>query len=142
MKNFMEKYHDILIYLSCSILTALIEMGIGWNLLKILPDIVITNTIAILISSIIHYLITLKLVFRQKNTIGNVIIYVVTFVLGIVLQDLIIVIFYNYIFVDAGEFIRYTVSKILSLGIPFFVIYLLRSFLYKKYNSNGERVGK
>jgi putative flippase GtrA len=142
MKKLLEKYHDILIYLLCSILTALIEMAIGWNLLKILPDIVITNTIAILISSIIHYLITLKLVFRQKNTMGNVIIYVATFVFGILLQDFIIALFYNYIFVDAGEFIRYAISKILSLGIPFLVIYLLRSFLYKKYNSNGEGVEK
>ena len=54
-------------------------MVIGWHLINILPDIVITNTIAILISSAIHYFITLKFAFRQKHTVVSVIIYVGTF---------------------------------------------------------------
>lgn len=136
----LEKYHNILIYLLCSVFTALIEMGIGWNLLRILPDIVITNTIAIIISSIIHYFITLKFVFGQKNSMGNSIIYVGTFILGIFLQDFIIVVFYNYILANFGDFVRYVISKLFSLAIPFVVIYMLRSFLYKKYNSDAEKV--
>ena len=140
MLKLLEKYKDILIYLLCSIFTALIEMGIGWNLLKILPDIVVTNTIAILISSIIHYFITLKFVFRQKNSTGNVIIYVGTFIFGIFLQDFVIDIFYNYILGNMGELTRYTISKIVSLAIPFMVIYLLRRYLYKKYGNTKEGV--
>lgn len=140
MLTFLKKYPGIFIYLLCSCLTALIEMGIGWNLLKILPNIVLTNTIAILISAIIHYFITLKFVFRQKNSIGNVVIYVGTFIFGIFLQDLVIAVFYNYILADNQEFIRYILSKIVSLAIPFVVLYLLRSFLYKKYNSWKEEV--
>lgn len=135
MLKLLEKYRGILIYLLCSIITALIEMGIGWNLLQILPNIVITNTIAILISSIIHYFITLKFAFRRKHTMASVIIYVGTFIFGIILQDFVIDIFYNYILFGAGEFIRYTISKLVSLGIPFIVLYLLRDFLYKKYDS-------
>ena len=142
MLKFLEKYRDILIYLLCSIFTALIEMGIGWNLLKILPNIVVTNTIAIIISAIIHYLITLKFVFRQKNSMGNVIIYVGTFILGILLQDFVIEIFYDYMLVNVEEVIRYVVSKLVSLAIPFVVIYLLRSFLYKKYNDKSRMVRK
>lgn len=142
MLALLEKYKGILIYLACSIFTALIEMGIGWNLLQILPNIVVTNTIAILISSIIHYFITLKFVFGQKNSMGNVIIYVGTFVFGILLQDLVIAICYNYILVDVEEFLRYAFSKIVSLALPFVVTYLLRSFLYKKYNSKPVEVGK
>ena len=140
MLKLLEKYKDILIYLLCSIFTALIEMGIGWNLLKILPDIVVTNTIAILISSIIHYFITLKFVFRQKNSTGNVIIYVGTFIFGIFLQDFVIDIFYNYILGNMGELTRYTISKIVSLAIPFMVLYLLRRYLYKKYGNTKEGV--
>lgn len=137
MMKLWENYREILIYMSCSVLTALIEMAIGWNLLRILPDIVITNTIAILISSIIHYLITLKFAFKQSHTMVSAIIYVTTFVFGILLQDFVIAVFYNYLLASAGEFVRYAVSKVVSLGIPFVVIYLLRSFLYKKYNT-GE----
>lgn len=142
MIKLLEKYRDIIVYLLCSIFTALIEMGIGWNLLQILPDIVVTNTIAIIISAIIHYFITLKFVFRQKNNIGNVIIYVGTFIFGILLQDFVIAIFYNYILADVGEFIRYATSKLVSLALPFVVTYLLRSFLYKKYNDEKEKVVK
>lgn len=140
MMELFEKYNEILIYLSCSVFTALIEIVIGWNLLKILPNIIVTNTIAILISSIIHYFITLKFVFKKKNTMGSIIIYGGTFIFGIFLQDFVIDVFYNYILVTAGEFIRYTISKVVSLGIPFIVIYLLRSFLYKKYGSKKKEV--
>lgn len=138
MINIFEKYRGILIYLLCSLITALIEMGIGWNLLKILPDIVITNTVAILISSIIHYLITLKFAFRRKHTMASAMIYVGTFIFGILLQDFVIAVFYNYILANAGELIRYTISKIVSLAIPFIVLYLLRKFLYEKYGSADE----
>lgn len=135
MLNIFEKYRELLIYFICSIITALIEMGIGWNLINILPDIVITNTIAILISSTIHYFITLKFAFRQKNSKASVIIYVGTFIFGIILQDFVIDVFYNYILMNSGDFIRYTFSKIMSLALPFIVIYMLRSYLNKKYNS-------
>lgn len=141
MLTFLKKYRGILIYLSCSGVTAFIEMGIGWNLLKILPNIVLTNTIAIIISAIIHYFITLKFVFEQENSVGNVVIYVGTFIFGIFLQDFVIAVFYNYILADTTEFIRYILSKIVSLAIPFVVLYLLRSFLYKKYNAKKEEVG-
>lgn len=139
MLKLSERYREMLIYLLCSIITAMIEMVIGWHLINILPDIVITNTIAILISSAIHYFITLKFAFRQKHTVVSVIIYVGTFIFGIILQDFVISLFYNYILMSAQPLMRYTVSKILSLAIPFVVIYLLRSYLNKKYNS-GEVV--
>ena len=136
----LERYREILVYLLCSIITALIEMGIGWNLIKILPDIVVTNTIAILISSVIHYFITLRFAFRRRNTTASVIIYIGTFIFGIALQDFVIDVFYNYILANSGEFIRYAISKIVSLAIPFMVIYLLRSFLYKKFDNESEEV--
>lgn len=142
MIKLLKKYEELLIYLLCSIITALIEIGIGWNLINILPDIVITNTIAIIISSIIHYFITLKFAFRKKHTMTSAIIYVGTFIFGIFLQDFVIALFYNYILADVDAFIRYVVSKLMSLGIPFIVLYLLRSFLYKKYNNGNEEVGK
>lgn len=137
MIKLLKKYREILIYLMCSILTALIEIGIGWNLINILPNIVVTNTIAIIISSIIHYFITLKFVFRKKHTMISAIIYIGTFIFGIILQDFVIAVFYNYILADAGAFIRYAISKIISLAIPFVIIYMLRSFLYTKYDSEN-----
>ena len=72
----------------------------------------------------------------------SAIIYVGTFIFGIFLQDFVIALFYNYILADVDAFIRYVVSKLMSLGIPFIVLYLLRSFLYKKYNNGNEEVGK
>ena len=142
MIQLLEKYRNILTYLLCSIFTALIEMGIGWNLLQIIPNIILTNTLAILISSVIHYFITLKFVFGQKNSIGNATIYVGTFVFGIILQDFVIAICYNYILADIEEFIRYATSKVVSLVLPFVVTYLLRCFLYKKYNSKKDGVAE
>ena len=136
MKSQLYKNKKILKYLCCSVVAALFEIVLGWLLLKhLLSQIVVVNTITIIMGAILHYFLTLLFVFEKENSYKNILIYAISFVLGIFIQDGIIWLFYNEILTRNNEMIRYSVSKGLSLVIPFFGLYYIRSILYEKLNN-------
>ncbi|MGI5936946.1 MAG: GtrA family protein [Oscillospiraceae bacterium] len=140
MRHFILKHRNIVIYFCCSAATAVLESVLGWFFLKLLPaHIVVTNTLAIIIGAVCHYFLTLKLVFRKKSSGMSALIYAATFLLGIVLQDLIIWALYDFFLKELPEGLRYWMSKIASLGLPFFAIYYLRSVLNQKYLGDAEK---
>lgn len=125
-------HFKILKYLCCSVVSALFEAVLGWVLLKLLTNqIVIANTIAIIVGAVLHYFLTLLFVFRKRNNYKSFIIYVSTFLLGIFLQDAVIWFFY-YKLTGMTEVTRYAASKGLSLVIPFYALYYIRSILNEK----------
>lgn len=129
-------YRKIIIYLLCSIATALVESSIGWILLHyFLYSIIAANTTAILIGAVLHYFLTLLLVFKGKNNLSSVAVYFITFVLGIFLQNAVIWVFYDVLLTDVSEVIRFVASKACSLVIPFSIVYYVRKKLY-------ERIGR
>lgn len=124
-----KKYRKIITYLMCSVAAALFESGIGWILLHTIPaDIVITNIMAIGAGAVIHYFLTTIFVFKVKNSGASIIVYLITFGLGILLQSLVIAFFY-WSLAGVNDAVRYFVSKGLSLALPFIVIYFVRSKL-------------
>lgn len=129
------KYKKFILYFGCSLTTMVMEMAIGWFLLKLFPErIVLTNTIAVVISALVHYLITLALVFRLRQNYRSAVVYVLTFLLGIVLQNVIIWVFYTHLLEHTPAVVRYFVSKVFSLGVPFVFLYYLRCKLNAKTN--------
>lgn len=129
----MLKYFKIIKYALCSVATALLETVIGWLLLHTLPyGIVVANTSAIIIGAIAHYFLTMLLVFEKKNNAKSFAVYVVTFLLGLVLQNTIIWLFYEQLLINQAEIVRYIISKGMSLVIPFFLLYYIRSYLNQK----------
>lgn len=127
-----KKYRKIITYLICSVIAALFEASIGWILLNALVfDIVITNIMAIFAGAVIHYFLTIIFVFKIKNSPASVLVYVITFGLGILLQSLVIKFFYVILAGLPGVY-RYIISKGLSLVIPFAVIYFVRNILNEK----------
>lgn len=129
----MLKYWKIIKYALCSVATALLETAVGWLLLHLLPyGIVAANTAAIIMGAIAHYFLTLLLVFEKKNNAKSFAVYVVTFLLGLVLQNAIIWAFYEQLLVNQTEILRFVISKGMSLVIPFFLLYYIRSYLNKK----------
>jgi putative flippase GtrA len=134
IKDNIYLHQKILKYFVCSAIAAVCEVVLGFLLLKLMPQqIVVANTIAIIISAILHYFITLIFVFRKKNNYQSILIYASTFILGIIMQDYIIWLFYEKIFANMQEqILRYIFSKGLSLSIPFFVLYYIRSVLNER----------
>lgn len=129
----LNRYLKIIKYALCSVTTAILETVVGWLLLHILPyGIVAANTVAIIIGAFAHYFLTMLLVFEKKNNAKSFAVYVSTFIFGLILQNVIIWAFYEQLLVNEAEMVRYIISKGMSLVIPFFLLYYIRSYLNQK----------
>ncbi len=133
----IESLHKILIvkYIFVSLFTAAIEAVIGFLLMNDKGfHIIGANTFSILIGSTIHYLLISKKVFNKDYNLYTIIIYLSTFILGIVLQNIVIFYSYNQILTFFSPYLRYAGSKFLSIVIPFGVVYSIRKKLYLSKN--------
>ncbi len=121
----------------------ILEMAMGWFLLRLFPDrIVVTNTFSVVVSAVVHYLLTLALVFRLKKNYKSAVVYVLTFLLGIVLQNAIIWMFYEHLLENTPLVVRYFTSKVFSLSIPFVFLYYLRSKLNSKIGQTNHSLAQ
>ena len=133
IRNLWDKNRQVFLYLMCSVIAALVESGIGWIFLRIFPfHITIINTMAIFFGAVIHYFLTSVLVFKIKKNAASVVVYVLSFAIGVLLQNLVIWLFYDFLLKTQTQGVRYAVSKALSLAIPFFVVYFIRKKLNER----------
>ncbi len=134
IKTLWEKNKQVFLYLLCSVIAALVESGIGWIFLRIFPfHIVIINTMAIVFGAVIHYFLTSIFVFKIKKNAASVLVYVLSFGIGVILQNGVIWLFYDFLLESRSQGVRYAVSKALSLAIPFFVVYFIRKKLNERF---------
>ncbi|MDE6888452.1 MAG: GtrA family protein [Eubacterium sp.] len=131
--NKIKCSQKILKYLACSVFTAVLETMVGWLLVHMIScSIVAANTIAVLIGALVHYFITLLMVFEKKNNAKSFLVYIISFVLGLMLQNGIIWLFYEKILFAADDFWKYAFSKGMSLIVPFFLLYVIRKRLNER----------
>lgn len=122
---------NILKYLMCSIFTMLLETIIGLIIIIIVDlDVVFINSISIMLGATVHYLLISKKVFHNKIEIYTVIKYILSFIMGLFLQNLVLSVFYGHILVMYNDNIRFIVSKVMSVGISFVVTYFIRKNLF------------
>lgn len=144
ISKFFNKYKMVIKYFICSIFSSIIDVALLYILKNVFDDIVIANTISILFSSIFHYCVTTKFVFDVKYNAYSIIIYIVTFFIGLGIQDFVIWLSYNHLLVKciSNERLLTLISKGLSLGASFFITYGLRkvlNMLVKKGTENEEK---
>ncbi len=119
-------------YLGCSLIATVVDVGIVWILLKMHVDIVIANTAGVVISFFVSYVLSLKKAFDIKHSTRAFSVFFYTFLLGLILSDIIIKTSYN-MTIKYGENTAFIISKTLALVIPFFVMYIIRrKFLLNK----------
>ncbi len=134
VRGILEKNKQLFLYLLCSVIAALVESGIGWIFLRIFPfHITIINTMAIFFGAAIHYFLTSIFVFKIKRNAASVLVYILSFGIGVLLQNLVIWLFYDFLLKAQTQGVRYAVSKALSLAIPFFVVYFIRKILNERF---------
>ena len=143
IKKLFAKYRGIIIYILCSLMTAGIETAVSWYLIKAFAcPVVYANTAAMLIGAVVHYFCTLAFVFELKSSVKSALGYIITFINGLVLQNLIIWLCYDRLFHTSGIFWQYLISKGLSLVIPFCLTYYLRkrinAYIAKKQEEGHE----
>ena len=102
----------------------------------------VSNTAGILIGSAIHYVCVTKKVFDRSVDIRTVVIYISTFLLGMLIQNGVVWAVCRLLVGVVGKSIGYTVSKVASLAVSFFVLYGVRKFLYAKVTPRDNKDNK
>lgn len=133
------KHKSLVIYFILSCLTALFEIILGWFILHIYNvHVVSANSLSTLAGALLHYYLTLKYAFNASRNYKTAIIYILTFIVGLLIQNVVIWLMYEYIFNVFREFIRFAASKIMSLSVSFFVIFFIRNTIYRKFSGKGN----
>lgn len=111
-------------YFIVSCLVSVIDFFISYLLYKIANINYLTAcNIGIIIGFIFQYFICTKYVFKTKVTINSLIVFLITFFVGIALADETMWISYSFLHLS------FFISKILSMGVPFFITYFIRKRL-------------
>lgn len=135
IKNLFNKNKKIIFYFSCSVLSAGFEAGLLLVFKNIVPsfdkNIVYANTAATIISSILHYTLTSKFVFKVKMNWMSAVVYLITFFIGLGIQNGVIWCTYNKLlpqFISNDNLLTLS-SKVISLAASFFITYFIRKKL-------------
>ena len=90
LKNILLKNKAILIYFLCSAGAALLETGLLYLFKNTIPalksNIVLANTMAVIVSGCAHYVLTSKFVFQVKMNLASMTAYLITFFIGLGIQ--------------------------------------------------------
>lgn len=131
MKSLYKKYRQIIVYGLCSVFTCVLETVVGYILKNSVGlGLILANSISIVVGALVHYLLVSYKAFRKKVNFWNLFAYVLTFILGFLLQTLVMKLCYEYVFSILSELYRYTGSKFISVALPFFFVYFVRKYLY------------
>ncbi len=134
IKKLINKYKKSLTYIAVSLCTATFETIIGLICINVFGlHEVVANTIGVCIGTTLHYFLITRKVFDKSVGVKTILIYILTFFIGLALQDTVVgvvsAILKNVI--DAN--ISYIVSKFCSLAVSFVIMYQVRKFLYSKF---------
>lgn len=146
IKDLILNNKKILIYFCCSVGTALLEAGLLLILKNWVPffagkNIVFANTIAIFISSAVHFVLTSKLVFKVRMNVPSAVVYIVTFFIGLGIQNGVIWLCYEKLLPHfiRNDTILTLVSKVASLAASFFITYFIRNKLNAILKAREEK---
>ncbi len=126
------KYKRLISYLSISGTATILDVIVTWILFNIADiDLVISNSIGVGAGFILIFLLTPSKVFNSKSDILSLVIFVATSALGLLIGNFMIVESYEILSILLNEQIAFSLSKLISIVIPFFVMYFLRVVFFK-----------
>ena len=118
-------------YMVFSVIATGVDAGLGWFLhLGVHMPLAAANTAGMIAGFLVHYLLASKSVFRTKYGVAGFVIYLATFILGVVLGDILITLTDAWLRGLLREPWRFLASKAVSTLTPFFLLYYLRQWLY------------
>ena len=125
-----QKYKTPISYLIFSCLSAIIDAILGLLLVKMHFQVIAANIIGIVVSTVIHYVMTAKKTFAVSIGWLSMIIYIVTFAIGLFIQNSVLWSAYYYAFAGISAEIGFLISKAMSLVVSFFAMYFVRKKAY------------
>jgi putative flippase GtrA len=138
--DLLQKNKPILLYFLCSAFTALLETGLLYFFNIAFPplknQIILANTIAVFMSASIHFILTSKLVFKIRMSLKSAGAYLVTFFIGLGIQNGVIWLAYEKLLppLIPNESLLTLCSKVISLAASFFIAYFLRKWVNEQIN--------
>lgn len=127
----LDRYKRIIRYLMNSCLVTIVDISVVWLLHYIFQiNLIVANTCGVVIGTMIGYYLTSKFVFEGAKGSKGIIVYLLTFVLGLLLANSLIYLGDNILFIKLGEQWRFLFSKGISIVGPFFILYGIRKKLY------------
>lgn len=125
-------------YFLYSVIVSIIDTGIVWGLVRFSPiHLVTANTIGVITGFFLHYILASKSVFNTEYGLAGFIVYLATFLFGLVFANWLIFVSYHYAFNAYSVDLRILLSKGVSVGVPFFAMYYIRKQLFIILNRKG-----
>jgi len=138
MKLLLKGKIAIANYFFYSVIVTVVDTGIVWALVRFSSvHLVTANTIGVVTGFLLHYLLASKTVFDTEYGIAGFVIYLATFLIGLVLANWLIFMSYNYVFHAFALDLRILMSKGVSVAIPFFAMYYIRKYSFLLLNRKG-----
>ena len=137
IKNKIIEHEALIKYLSYSVFVTVIDVLVAWILMKFNMSLVLSNTIAVIVGFIIHYLLSSKSVFNADYGAIGFAVYFITFIIGLVSADSLIYVSYHYVFFMFNDNINFLMSKCVSIVTPFFIMYFIRKYAYSLIEKKG-----
>lgn len=144
MKNFVlgiySKFEKIIKYLSFSIISTVIDMGVVWICYESFGmELSLSNTLGVVIGFFISYILSVKKVFDARTGFWEFLIYFVTFLGGLVLANYLITTVNGLMLLFVSKGFAFLLAKGVSVVVPFFAMYFARKYLYLWLNKiNGK----
>ncbi len=131
--NIIEKYRKALSYIVVSMSTAVLETIVGLLLINIFDvNEVVANTVGVCVGTLLHYILITGKVFDKKVGYKTIFIYVLTFFIGLAIQDAVVGLVSALLKNVLDVNLSYIISKFCSLAVSFVLMYNVRKFLYSK----------
>lgn len=137
-EGILKSLKKLLYYFSFSCISAVLDFFLAtllYNQFSI--HYIIANTFGIIFGFVIHFILSSKKVFKVKIDIKSFATYLLTFLIGLVLANLVLL-----ISIETLK-LNFNISKFLSMALPFFVTYFLRTTAYgfiERLNHDEQRV--
>lgn len=125
-------------YFLYSVIVSLVDISIVWTLVRFSEvHLVAANTIGVVSGFVLHYILASKSVFNMKYSTTGFVIYLGTFLCGLVLANWLIYISYEFVFFAYSIDLRILFSKGVSIAVPFFAIYYVRKHAFQFIKRRG-----
>lgn len=149
IKGLFKKYKAPILYFFISCFVLVIDTGIVFIITHMAPlgpdglvdgtTLMIANVIGNIVGFVVHYLLSSKQVFDTKLGLPGFIVYLATFLFGIVLAAAILWFFMKPLALETYGDLGLLISKGFSVAIPFFILYFIRKYAFNMIRKKGKK---
>lgn len=137
--NLYGKYRRIIRYFGCSVLSTVLDTAVVWVLFHVFSvSLGYSNTVGVVAGFLLSFFLSAKFVFQTKYGILSFLIYLITFLFGLAVANILIIKSYAFAIAWVSEGMAFLFAKGVSIVLPFFVLYFIRKKLYACLNQRYQ----